>query len=297
MERFDFSFRKGRKPSFADVPVAYKRRLFDVDYIHLKGRQNGDFFVTPHGWSVMESLLPEHWFVGKRFSKVGRPLLGATGSVYRVPVPHPGRPDFSIVVKFSRFCQSVGITAVDPNLRFSQEKIDRIKSSHFLSPFEEIGNLCKLRRAAGLDIPTMAPLAVYCPAARYLDWQLGREGYLKAIHSRRLLDSQDGVPQEGKVDYEWERQYILLYRWLGGTDAERAVDKGFISESQMITLGREAQSLMEHHGWEVMDHKPRHVIIRLRRNDRLARRKGNLLWGLVDYELLYPMTKHTSNQG
>ena len=67
----------------------------------------------------MESLLPEHWFVGRRFSKVGRPLLGATGAVYRVPVPHPAREDFAVVVKFSRFCQSVGITAVDPNLKFS----------------------------------------------------------------------------------------------------------------------------------------------------------------------------------
>ena len=288
MERFDFTFRKGRKPAFADVPATHKRRLFDVDYIHLKGRQSGDFYVTRQGWSVMESLLPEHWFVGRRFSKVGRPLLGATGAVYRVPVPHPVREDFAIVVKFSRFCQSVGITAVDPNLNFSEEQIDRIKSSHFLSPFEEIGNLCKLRRSAGQDIPTMAPLAVYCPAARYLDWQLGREGYLKAIHSRRLLESQAGQAAGTTVDYEWERQYILLYQWLGGTDAERAVEKGFIAESQMVDLGREARSTMETHGWEVMDHKPRHVIIRLRKNGMLSRRKGKLLWGLVDYELLYP---------
>ena len=137
----------------------------------------------------------------------------------------------------------------------------------------------------------MTPLAIYCPPARYLDWQLGREGYLKAIHSRRLLESQAGLPPEARMDYEWERQYILIYRWLGGTDVEQAVDKGVIAESQMVALGREARTRMEAYGWEVMDHKPRHVIIRLRKNGQLARRNGNLIWGLVDYELLYPTGK------
>jgi hypothetical protein len=295
LERFDFTFRRGRKPAFGNVPETHKRRLFDVDYVHLKGRQSGDFFVTEHGWAVIESLLPEHWFVGRRFSKVGRALLGATGAVYRVPVPHRGREDFAVVVKFSRFCQSVGVTAVDPNLNFSQDRINRIKSSHFLSPFEEFGSLVKLRRSAGLTIPTKAPLAIYCPPTRYLDWQLGREGYLKSIHSRSLANDQAAIPEERRIEYEWERQYILLYRWMNGVDAERAVDKGLISESQMIGLGRTARETMEAHGWEVMDHKPRHVILRMRRNDRLARRKGELLWGLVDYELLYPYSGEGSS--
>jgi hypothetical protein len=288
LEHFKFTFNRGRKPAFAEVPATHRKRLFGVDYVHLKGRQQGNLFLTTEGWAVVKSLLPEHWFTGRRFSKVGRALLGATGAVYRVPVPHPGREDFSIVVKFSRFCQSVGITAVDPKLNFSEEQINRIKASHFLSPFEEFGNLYKLRKAAGLGIPTMAPLAIYSPPTRYLDWQLGRASYLKSIHSRRLLESQADVPEEQRVDYEWERQYILLYRWVHGTDAERAAEKGWISESQMVDLGRAARESLKSNGWEVMDHKPRHVIIRRRRNGELARRNGSLLWGLVDYELLYP---------
>jgi hypothetical protein len=288
LERFDFKFHRLRKPAFAEVPAAHRRRLFGVDYVHLKGRQSGDLFVTPHGWAVVESLLPEHWFVGKRFSKVGRALLGATGAVYRVPVPHPGRADFAIVVKFSRFCQSVGVTAIDPGLNYGQERVNRIKSSHFLSPFEEFGSVTKLRQSAGLKIPTKAPLAIYCPPTRYLDWQLGRESYLKSIHTRSLANDQAHLPPEQRMDYDWERQYILLYRWLNGVDAETAVHKGLISEAQMVGLGRTARETLEAHGWEVMDHKPRHVILRMRRNDELARRQGELLWGLVDYELLYP---------
>ena len=292
MERFVFTFHKGRKPAFEEVPAKHKRRLFGVEYIHLKGRQQGDFFVTPHGWAVMESLLPEHWFVGRKFSKVGRALAGATGAVFRVPVPHKGRDDFALVVKFSRFCQSVGITAVDPNLNFSQDHINRIKASPFLSPFAEFGNLTGLRREAGLAIPTMAPLAIYSPAARYLEWQLGRESYLKSMHSRSLLDSQAGLPPEERLDYEWERQYILIYRWLDGLDAEQAVDTGLISKSCMVDLGRESRLLLERHGWEVMDHKPRHVILRVTRHGTLAHREGRPLWGLVDYELLYPRRKN-----
>lgn len=289
MERFDYTFRKGRKPRFDEVPQECQRRLFGVDYVHLKGRQHGDFFVTAHGWAVMESLLPEHWFVGRRFSKVGRALAGATGAVYRVPVPHRGRKDFALVVKFCRFCESVGVTAVDPNLDFKAEQIDRIKSAHFLSPFEEFGNLCKLRAAAGLEIPTKAPLAIYCPSTRYLDWQLGREGHLKSMHSRSLLGSQADQPEERRIDYEWERQYILLYRWINGIDAEQAAERDVILEAEMIELGREARDKMEKHGWEVMDHKPRHVIIRADRKGKLARRKGKILWALIDYELLYPL--------
>jgi hypothetical protein len=192
------------------------------------------------------------------------------------------------VVKFNRFCQSVGVTAIDPNLNYGQDRVNRIKSSHFLSPFEEFGSVAKLREAAGLRIPIKTPLAIYSPPTRYLDWQLGRESHLKSIHSRSLMNNQAGLPDEKRIDYDWERQYILLYRWMNGVDAETAVHKGLISESQMVALGRIARETMEAHGWEVMDHKPRHVILRMRRNDQLARRKGELLWGLVDYELLYP---------
>jgi hypothetical protein len=288
LERFDYTFRKLRKPAFDAAPQDRKRRLFGVDYVHLKGRQLGDLFVTRQGWAVIESLLPEHWFVGQKFSKVGRALAGATGAVFRVPVPHPGREDFAVVVKFSRFCQEVGITAVDPHLNFSEERIDRIKSSWFLSPFEEFGNLAQLREGVGLGVPTKAPLAIYVPAARYLDWQLGRKGYLKAIHSRRLRENQAGVPDDARVDFDWERQYILLYRWINGLDAEQAVEAGLISESLMRELAKESRLFLEQRGWEVMDHKPRHLILRVGRNGRLLqRRDGRPLWALVDYELLY----------
>ena len=290
MERFDFTFRTGLKPAFEDVPTSHKKRLFDVDYIHLKGRQHGDFFITRHGWPVMDSLLPQHWFTGRRFCKVGRALAGATGAVYRVPVPHPARDYFALVVKFSRFCQHVGATAVDPGMNLSAEQIFRIESSHFLSPFEEIGNLEKLRKAAGRQILTKAPLAIYSPPSRYLDWQLGREPSLKSFHSGRLLNSQKDLPEEERMDFDWERQYILLYHFINGLDAEQAVDKGLIPMSTMSSLAREARDAMAAHGWEVMDHKPRHVILREDKDGKLVVKNGRPIWALIDYELLYPLS-------
>lgn len=291
MERFDYTFRKGEKPAFEDAPASHKLRLFDVEYIHLKGLQGGEFFVTPHGWRVMESLLPQHWFVGRRFCKVGRALAGATGAVYRVPVPHKTRKDFALVIKFSRFCQHVGVTAVDPGMNLNEEQIFRIESSHFLSPFEEFGNLYKLRKSAGIHVLTKDPLAIYSPPTRYLDWQLGREAHLKGFHSKRLLDSQKHLPEDQRMDFDWERQYIVLYRWINGIDAEEAVDKGLITITQMSGLAREARDAMASHGWEVMDHKPRHVILRQDKNGQPIPRKDSLLWGLIDYELLYPRIK------
>ena len=70
-------------------------------------------------------------------------------------------------------------------------------------------------------------------------------------------------------------------------DAEQALDAGLVNHSEMIDLGHRARDALARYGWEVLDHKPRHVIIRVGRNGRLVMRDGDLLWGLVDYELLY----------
>jgi hypothetical protein len=288
LEHFEFKFHRGRKPAFDEVPPASKRQIFGVNYIHLKGQKSGDLFLTRYGWGVIESLLPEHWFVGKRFSKIGRALEGATGAVYKVPVPHPTRDDFAIVVKFSRCCQTVGVTAVNPDLNFSQERIERIEAAQFLPPFEEFGNLYKLRKAVGAAMRTEAPLAIYCPASRFLDWQLGRQGFLKDVYDRNLRLDQEHLPEESRLKYDWERQYILLYRWLEGIDVEQAYSNGSVTESKMKTLGRDARLFMEDHGWEVLDHKPRHVILCTDKHKRMVSKNEDLVWGLVDYELLYP---------
>ena len=73
MEGFDLSLGKGRKPLFDEAPARFRRRIPGVDYLHLKGRQSGDLFITRAGWSAASSILPERWFTGSQFSKPGQP--------------------------------------------------------------------------------------------------------------------------------------------------------------------------------------------------------------------------------
>ena len=287
MEQFNYKFGKIYQPAFDRVPAEHRFNLFGVDYVRLVGKQGGDLYVTRHGWGCLESVMPGAWFVGGRFKKVGRALAGATGAVYRVPVAHRARDDFALVAKFSRAAQDISVTLVGRGDHLDAEERARVEEAEFLSPFEEFGNLVQLRTAAKSAIPTKHPLAIYSPPTRYLDWELGRKSYVCARMSRALEASQRDAPNGHLVKYDWERLYILLYRWIDGIDAEAAMQAGMISKDQMIALGQEARVRMRRLGWMVCDHKPRHVIVRhTRERTSLLRRNQEVAWALIDYELL-----------
>jgi hypothetical protein len=289
MEGFDLSLGKGRKPLFDDAPDRFRRRISGVDYLHLKGRQTGNLFITRAGWPVASSILPERWFTGAQFSKPGQALAGATGAVYRVPVAHPVRSNFALVVKFSRFGQEVGLTVVGRDLNENADFMSRVDHAEFLPPFEEFGNLMRLRSQCRGHFVTKAPLAIYSPPTRYLAWQLGRKSHLESTYAHRLSTSQGRSGTAEKVGYDWERIYILLYRWMDGIDAEQAFGAGLISEPRMINWTLQVAADLRQLGWVVLDHKPRHLILRQQKEARspLVRRGAPVL-GLVDYELLYP---------
>lgn len=289
MEGFDLKFQKGRKPVFDEAPAEYRRSLMGVDYLHLRGLQGGDLIVTRHGWPLAESLLPDQWFVGKRFCKVGRALAGATGAVYRVPVPHPRLGQTALVVKFSRFAQSVNLTVMDSGLRADAALNRYLDDAQFLSPFEEFANLSRLRRTAGGRVLTARPLAIYLPPTRYAAWELGRSNTLFQMHQYRLKQSQAGSESE-LLRYDPERIYILLYHWVEGIDAEEACNRKMISETQVRRLTDVARQAMLNAGWLVLDHKPKHVIVRPTKDESSLVMKGDLpIWAMIDYELLIPL--------
>ena len=285
MEGFDLTLGRGLKPGFDEAPARFRRRIAGVEYLHLKGRQSGDLYITREGWPVAGSILPERWFTGEQFRKPGQALAGATGAVYRVPVAHPVRSGFALVVKFSRFGQDVGITVAD-ELSADSEFMERVDHAEFLPPFEEFGNLARLRGQLRGSIATKAPLAIYSPPTRHLAWQLGRKSHLEWTYRRQLSASQN--EGETKVEYDWERIYILLYRWMDGLDAEQARVAGWITQSQMTGWTRDMAETLRGLGWLVLDHKPRHLIVRQhRKTRRVLARRGRPVLGLVDYELLY----------
>ena len=285
MEGFDICLGRSLKPSFDEAPARLRRNISGVDYLHLRGLQGGDLFVTRDGWANVPSLVPDRWFTGGQFRKPGQALAGATGAVYRMPVAHPARDGFALVVKFSRFGQDVGLTMADDlidDLVFRE----RMATAEFLPPFEEFGNLCRLREQSRGTFATMAPLGIYSPPARYLAWQLGRKSHLQWSYERQLGASQDDG--NDKVAYDWERIYILLYRWMDGIDAEQAHRGGLLSLPQMSQLTRDMAGTVRKLGWYVLDHKPRHIIVRQHhKTHRLLSRRGRPILGLVDYELLY----------
>ncbi|WP_462321235.1 hypothetical protein [Halochromatium sp.] len=324
MEQFDFRRHRHQPRSFDAAPPTLRRHVLGVDYLHLRGKQSGDLVVTRHGWPVLESIVPSQRFFGDRLRKVGRHLAGATGAVYRVPVAHPARSTFALVVKFSRFAQEA-LISIPPSEPMDWAERDRIAVSEFLSPFEEFANLERLRASAGMRIPTKAPLAIYSPATRYLDWQLGRIDHRRWWYDRVLAEDQAEQPGGSRVAYDWERMYVLIYRWIDGIDAETACQQGSLTDTELRTLCQEARQTLRDHGWDVLDHKARHVIVRPQRTSgadaglrsapaltpeaepesqlssmsesecehpstpgRLVCRHGHRLWALVDYELLVP---------
>ena len=295
MEGFDPTLGRGIKPNFDEAPTRFRRRIGGVDYLHLKGRQCGDLYVTRHGWPVVSSLLPERWFTGEQFRKPGQALAGATGAVYRVPVAHPVNHRFALVVKFSRFGQDVGITVADELIANSQF-MDRVDHAEFLPPFEEFANLERLRGQCRGIFATKAPLAIYSPPTRYLAWQLGRKNHLQWAYRHQLSASQNDDPCTAKVEYEWERLYILLYRWMDGIDLEQGRAAGLVPDYRMVEWTRRAADQLLDLGWMVLDHKPRHLIIRPgRRSRRILHRRDQPVLGLIDYELLVPAASATTD--
>ncbi|MCE9554608.1 MAG: hypothetical protein K8T91_14720 [Planctomycetes bacterium] len=290
MEGFDVTFQRGRKRAFDDVPPQHRHCLLGVDYVHVRGLQGGDLYVTRLGWPIAEYLLPDQWFIGQKFSKVGRALAGATGAVYRVPVAHPVARRLALVVKFSRFGQDTNVTVADPKLRADTQFVRQLANAQFLPPFEEFANLVRLRASPGPTIRTKQPLAIYSPPTRYLDWELGRSAHLLNLYTHQLLDGQTTHPGSEHVRYNPERMYIHLYRWIEGLDAVQACEAGLLSNDDMEKLTDVARECLSRKGWIVLDHKPRHVIVRPSAGRKgLVRRNGQIVWALVDYELLLPL--------
>ncbi len=289
MEAYEFSLQQGRLPAFDVVASPNRRRIHGVDYVYLRGLKGGEFYFTRDGWSMAESLLPCHWHDDQRFCRVGRALPGATGSVYRVPVPHRLRGSVDIVVKFCRFGQDVGLTTIGPGSEFPWPE-EILNDAEFLGPFEEFGAIDTLRRRArgAPRIRTKRPLAIHVPPTLYAGWQLGRADYRLNRQMRALDADQEDRDPAVRVRYDPERMYVMLYSWVDGIDAEQAAASGMISHERMMQLGREAAEAVAAHGFAVLDHKPRHVIVRARRYGELLRRHGRIAFALVDYELLVP---------
>ncbi len=279
---------------FDALPASVRRRVFGVEYARLDLPGAGELYVTPDGWPVARSLLPDGWYVDAQYARHGRRLAGGSGFVYYVDVPHPVLRSVAIVVKFCRFAQEVPLSVSTEIL--AEMPRAAFDAARFNGPFEEFGMLQTLRRKVqqtpGVRVATKRGLAIYVPPTRYPLWRSGRSrATFRRQASAQARDQAEVVAQQ-QVLLDIERDYILLFGWVDGLDALDMHELGLLSEAEMRGLTRRAVRELQAAGFEMLDIKPRHLILRRRRRDgTLLRCGGELVYALIDFELLQPCTQ------
>lgn len=265
-----------------NFPPRYRRMrgpgvisLIGVDYLRLKTGDGGDLYLTRFGLPFREQLAPENWYAPDWFA-VRRTRLPGTSAIYKVPTRPVRGVSLNLVARFSRVGQEIPLDTLTLNENIHAE---------FNSPFEEFALVMELR-AAGLGasrarILTKRPLAIYMPPEQLQHWQTGRlESKMAAKRARH---------PEAELDLL--RQYILLYGWIEGLNAVQAIQAlgvtGRLAETFLAETTLHAIHDLEQLGFRMLDIKPEHLVLRIRPDGSLLRRRtGNPSYALVDYELL-----------
>jgi len=244
--------------------------LLGVDYIRLKTSDGGDLYLTWFGVPLREQVDPENWFAPDWFAASRQRLLG-TSVIYRVRTKPVRGSSLDLVVRFSRVGEEVPLDTLT---------VCKYPHAEFNSPFEEFALVMELR-ALRPRIFTKKPLAIFVPAERLELWQTGRLESKIAAKLARHPETQLDIL----------RRYILLYGWIEQMNAVQAADalrlRGGIRESFLAQSTRCAIHDLEEHGFRMLDIKPEHIVVRVRKDGSLLRRRsGQLAYALVDYELL-----------
>ena len=277
------------KMPFHQTPHALRREVFHVPYVQLDDVSGGRLWVTRHGWRHLEQLDPAAWFFDRQYSRRGRQLSGGTGSVFRVPCRGPQDRAIDLVVKFSRMAQEI---LLDVSALLAGELAERaIEGAAVNDPFQEFELLEELRTSrfgpADLRILTKRPLAIYSPGKTFESWQLGRTADRFFCHRCRL-DRDQAKRASGlqTVEMSIQRQYVMLFHWVHGEDAEQLLRRGVISASEARALVLHVVNDLAAKGFRVLDTKPNHIILRHRPGKGLLCRGTTPVYALVDFELL-----------
>lgn len=277
------------------------REAFGVSYAQWDDADGNHLWVTRHGWPYLACLDPQAWFSGQQYAKRGTRLTDGTGTVYRVPMPGVGECGrIDLVIKFSRMAQEVRLHIASE----FQESIPlhAADAAEFPSPFREFGLLEELRRRAAaigpLRLLTKRPLAIFSPANRFQPQQLGRTADRFARQQRQLdrdqVSRQDALnglaahdrPLTESLGLAIDRQYVSLFQWVRGVDAEQLVRDGALSAREAAALVELAVHDLRECGFRMLDIKPSHIIVRRKADGSFVQRGDRLAYALVDFELL-----------
>lgn len=280
-------------------------RVFGVDYTQLCLPDGGELFLTCYGEPLREALLPACWYDERQYSQDGRRLEGGTGAVYQLAVPHARVGEVCLVIKFSRFGRDVPLAVSSEFLAWVPQR--DLDGARFNGPFEEFGELMRMRATGGRRVPTSRatpadldarrriltkrPLAIYVPNEHVPLWRSGRTG--AAFDPCRRVQEQDQAqyPPKRRVLLDIHRRYVLLYGWVKGFDAVQMHQRGLLDEEDLERITLRSVDELDALGFRMLDVKPRHLILRQRPDGSLLTRHGELVYALIDFELLLPASE------
>ncbi len=246
-----------------------------VDFLHAHSRNGGDLFLTRYGAPLADWLQPENWHAREWFLTNRKPLVGTSTICHIATRPVHGRK-LELIARYNR---------VGEDLLMERHRLSHNLHAEYNSPFEEVALVMDLRRGRfgppHLRIFTKRPLAIYSPPERIELWESGRREHI--IQSKHF--------RHPTINLDLYRQYMLLYGWIKGCDAEQAADHLKFKNSQRREFLLDVLGFVNHDlemkGFRVLDMKPAHVILRLNPDGSLLRRRtGRLAYALIDYELL-----------
>lgn len=273
------------RPPFSLLPASRRARVFGVDYAVCPQADGGILYITRVAWHWSDYLAPDRWRDGDTVRGVRLP--GSTGTVYRATSTPPGRPPRDLVVKFSRVAQDVPLFI--PGEFLESLPRNAVADARFLSPFAEFGLLHELRGSILNHGPhrlrTKMPLAIYSPAEKYPLWQTGRHPDIFRTHQQALAHDQfeNGL---AAITLDPARDYLEIFAWIDGIDAEEAFNRGLIDKELLVLLTRSSNHALSRLGYRVLDNKPRHLIVRPRPGGGLLQRGGKIIYTMIDFELL-----------
>ncbi len=257
--------------------------LLGVDYVHLRLPDGGDLYLTPYGQAFMDHVHPQSWFTPEWFTRYRERLVG-TSTAYRIRTRTVHGMARDLVVKWCRVGEQI------PTDTFT---FTRFVEAEFNSPYEEFALVMELRNSPGAPrIRTHKPLAIFVPPERLEPWQLGR---LASRIERKQARYRD-------VELDICRQYILVYEWIRGVSIVEAVSQwpGGLERhwDTVQELAERGQRELAAKGFQVLDFKPEHMIVRVRPDGSLLRdRTGAVAYALVDFELLARTPQHEAEVG
>ena len=275
------------RPPFQILPPGRRARLFGVDYAIVSQPEGGELYVSRIAWRWLDWLQPDRWWDREADAVRGERLPGSTGTVYRVRSAPPGMPARDLVVKFSRVAQDVPLFIPDEFL----DSLPRtaVADARFLAPFAEFGLLHELRgnilNHGPHRLRTKMPLAIYSPPGKYPLWQTGRHADIFRSHQQAMAHDQfeNGLAE---VQLDIERDYLGIFAWIDGIDAEEAFNRGLIDQDLLVLLTRSSNHALSRLGYRILDNKPRHLIVRPRPDGTLLQRDGKIIYTMIDFELL-----------